>query len=276
VILPVSVPANAERRCLSTHVILTAGKQTVRRPLSLIVSSPFVLSPRLGAQGAEVIIHNQSQATQTGTVACSSKSWPKATTRALNLPAGAEVTVMLPLEASPTEALEVQAEIRAGGQVDRQTLWVRPVILNGSFDNVGSGGRPSDWTYQKPEQASSETVAGNTCLKLVGKPGLFVEGNQQITLLPGVTYQARCRMKRTPGATARATAAVVLFPKSGTERYHYFEKLTKNPDDQWNDYGATFTVGADVSRTALYLYNVNSEATVWYDDVSVSPVERAR
>ncbi|MHB8993632.1 MAG: DUF6259 domain-containing protein [Armatimonadota bacterium] len=273
VIIPVTVPGNAERRCLSTHMILTAGKQTVRRPLSLVVSSPFMLSPRLGVHGAEVTIRNQSQTMQNGTVIFSGKQWPKATIQALSLPAGVEATVVLPLEASPTEALEVQAEIQAGGQVDRQTLWVRPIILNGSFDSVGSGGRPGGWTYQKPAQAFSETVAGNSCLKLIGQPGLFVEGNQQITLLPGVTYQARCRMKRTPGAAARATAAVVLFPKSGGERYRYFEKLTNHPDEEWNDYGITFTVEGDASRMALYLYNVSSEVTVWYDDVSVTPVE---
>jgi hypothetical protein len=170
----------------------------------------------------------------------------------------------------------VQANITAGGQTERQTLWVRPIILNGGFEKIGSGGRPSDWSYQKPEQISAENVEGETCLKLQGKSDGFVEADQPVSLIPGRTYEARCRMKRTAGAAYRATAAVVLFLKASGERAYDLKKLTTNPDDQWNDYGVTFTPGDDFARSSVYLYNVNSAATVWYDAVSVRPVKPAK
>ena len=46
-------------------------------------------------------------------------------------------------------------------------------------------------------------------------------------------------------------------------------KASANPDDQWNEYGTTFTRGEDVRSVSLYLYNVDSDATVWFDAVTV-------
>ena len=77
-------------------------------------------------------------------------------------------------------------------------------------------------------------------------------------------------MRRTPGAGSRIGPCMVLFLKAGGERYRFLEKVTDAPDDQWNEYRVSFAYAEDVRAASLYLYNVSSEATVWFDDVRLS------
>ncbi|MEN6548057.1 MAG: DUF6259 domain-containing protein [Armatimonadia bacterium] len=273
--LPLTATAAAERRCYAGHVILEAAGTKVRRPVELLVVSPFGLSATLKPQGVRVTVINQSQATQEGVLTLKGVPWPAGVKETLKLGPAQTAQVLLPLENAPLDTLSLDAEIQVSGQADQQRLAVRPVVINGGFERAGAGGRPADWSYQGPERVSMETKSpaeGQQCLKLEGQKGVFVEADQTIAVEPGGTYEATCRMHRTAGEGARIGPAVVLFLKAGGERYVYMQKTTKAPDDQWNEYRGTFTVKDDVARVLLYLYNVNSTATAWYDDVRVRPV----
>lgn len=273
--LPISATVSAERRCYSGHVVLQADGTKVRRPVELLVVSPFSLGAALKPQGLCVTVTNQSQAAQEGVLTLRGEAWPAGIRQALKLGPAQTAQVMLPLEKAPSETLALEAEVHSGGQKDEQRLMVRPVVVNGGFERAGAGGRAADWSYQGPDRVSLDTTnpaEGQQCLKLEGQKGVFVEADQTIAVEPGGTYEATCRMRRTAGEGARIGPAVVLFLKAGGERYVYMQKTTQAPDDQWNECRGAFTVKDDVARVLLYLYNVNSTATAWYDDVRVRPV----
>jgi hypothetical protein len=220
------------------------------------------------------MVDNAGASAQTGRLTLAGASWPATVALPLSVAGNsrAEFDVPLPEGTVLAEVVEVTVAIECAGQTDRRSLWLRPVVLNGGFERLSEGDRPAEWQYQQAQQAAADTTepaAGKTCLRLAGNPGLFVEANQPLPVEPGGAYEARCRMRRTPGTTGTVGPAVVLFLRAGGERYERLKKVTNLPDDQWNDYAAGFTVAPDVARVALYLYNVNSDATVWYDEARV-------
>ncbi|MEI6503805.1 MAG: carbohydrate binding domain-containing protein, partial [Armatimonadota bacterium] len=273
--LPLVIPATAERRCYDTHVIVNTPGQAVRRPVQVLVVSPFALSASLAGQNVRVVVRNQSQSAQIGEVTVSGALWDQPISRALQIAPGAETPILLALAQPVTESVTVQARIKSGGQTETRDVTLRPLVLNGGFEVKADGERPAAWSCQSPESVSTTTenpASGQACLKLSGRPGAFVEADQLIPAVVGETYEARCALRRTLGEGARVQPAIVLFAKTGPEQYAYLEKVTDKADDQWNEYAAKFTVGAEVERVAFYLYNVNSTATVWFDDVRVASV----
>ncbi len=274
-LIPLSVAATAPRRCLAGHVRFEGAGVTVRRPLEVLVTSPFETTAALRAGQVHLTVRNIGRSAQTGRVRVEGALWAEAVTLPLSVAGTGKGEFDLPppsAGAALDEPVQLDVAIECGGQTDRQTLGLRPVVLNGGFERAGQGGRPGDWQYQQPQQAASDAAnpaAGKVCLRLDGKPGLFVEADQLLAVEAGRTYEARCRMRRTAGDAPAVGPAVVLFLKAGGERYEHLKKVTNLPDDQWNDYAATFTVAADVARVAFYLYNVNSDVTAWYDEVRV-------
>ena len=272
--LPVATAADMERRCYAGHLVGKTATATVRRPVEVLVVSPFAAQATLEGQSVRVVIGNKSQAAQRAEATISGPLWAQPVTQPLALAPGAEAAVLLPLAQPLTETVSLRAQIKCGGQTDSQDLVIRPLVLNGGFETPGAGGRPAGWSFQAPELAATDDAnpaAGRSSLKLTGKPGAFVEADQMIPAVPGRSYEAHCQMRRTAGPGARIQPAVVLFMKNGPERYAYLEKVTSHPGDQWNEYVAKFTVTDAVDRVALYLYNVNSSATAWFDEVRIVP-----
>ncbi len=275
--LPLATGAGAERRCYRAHLVAKAADTTVRRPVDILVVSPYEVTAGLTGAGVQVRVRNRSQVAQGGQLTVTGSLWDQPHAQPLQVAAGGERDLTLPLARPLTDATALRAEIRHGGQVDGWDLAVRPLVINGGFETAGAGGRPNGWNYQGPAQVSTDTdrpAVGQACLKLTGRPGVFVEADQVLPVAAGQTYEATCRMRRGAGEGARIQPAVVLFMKNGPERYAYLEPRTKLPADQWNEYGVRFTVSAEVARVAIYLYNVNSTATAWFDDVRVAPVDR--
>jgi hypothetical protein len=260
------------RGCVSGHVVLTAASGTVRRPFEALVVSPFSATAALRRSSVHVTVSNAGKASRTGTIAVSGMPWPAPIKRPLSVEAGASAEYDLPVTGPIVEPTTLDVAITIGGETEHQSATIRPVLLNGGFERLGEGGRPSEWEYQQSQQASADTTnpaSGKTCLKLTHAPGLFVEAHQFLSVEAGHAYTARCKLRRTPGTAATIGPIIVFFPKSGGERSIALSKLTNLPDDQWNDYTADFTVADDVARTALYLYDVNSDADVWFDDASI-------
>ncbi|MBI2298170.1 MAG: carbohydrate binding domain-containing protein [Armatimonadetes bacterium] len=273
--LPLTAAAGLERRCYSGHLLVKAQDQTRQRPLDVLVVSPYEVSAALAGQGVQVRVRNHSQVAQSGRLAISGPLWDSSTTQPIRIEASGESTVMLPLARPLTDESAIRAQIQYGDQVDGWDLVVRPWVLNGGFETPGAGARPAGWNFQGPELASTDNdrpAAGKACLKLTGRPGVFVEADQLVPVVAGQTYAASCQMRRSAGEAARVQPAVVLFMKSGPEQYAYLEPRTKQPAAEWNEYFVRFTVPPDVARVAVYLYNVNSTATAWFDEVQVEPV----
>jgi hypothetical protein len=133
-------------------------------------------------------------------------------------------------------------------------------------------GKPSGWVLQGAAQVavvSGSPAQGKACLRLTGKPGLFVEAHQVLRLAPGESVTVRCRMRRTAGTGKTVGPCAVVFPGAGPERYLHLSKTTSAPDEQWNDFAASVTGEAEASTVMLYLYNVDSTATAWFDEVRV-------
>lgn len=277
--LALVAPGGTERRCYSAHIVAKAGGVIVRRPVEVLVTSPFAVSAELGGSGVRVTVRNQSAAAQSGQLTVSGPLWEKPVTQPLALGAKGDVVVTLPLAEALTDGVALQAQIQSEGQTETQELSVQPMVRNPGFETAGSGGRPASWNYQGPEFAFTDAenpAAGKACLKLAGKLGAFVEADQMIPAVVGQGYVARCRMRRSAGEGARVQPAVVLFMKNGPEQYAYLTKATDRPDDQWNEYATHFTVTDQVARVAVYLYNVNSTATAWFDDVRVDQEDGGR
>ena len=272
--LPVAIPADTGRHCYASHLVATTPTVAVRRPVELLVVSPFALTAALAAQGVRISVHNQSQVAQRGEVTVSGALWDKPLTQPLQIAPAGEAVLNLPLSKPLTDAASLVARLQFGGRVDHQELLVRPLVINGGFEVPGGVARPASWNYQGPQLAATDTenpAAGRASLKLTGNPGVFVEADQEIPAAPGQRYVARCQMRRTARQGVRIQPAIVLFMKDGPEQYAYLEKTTNRPDDQWNEYAARFAVTNEVSRVAIYLYNINSTATAWFDEIQVNP-----
>ncbi|MBU0611796.1 MAG: hypothetical protein KKI08_28225, partial [Armatimonadetes bacterium] len=249
--IPLETTPNAERRCRTGHVLFETRDGAVRRPVEVLVTSPFEVSAQLRGQRVQVTLRNVGHTPREGTIILSGEPLPE-TKRPFSVAAAGETTLTIeaPALAAIAAPIACQAAIVLGNVTDTQGFTLRPLVLNGDFENPGAAGRPGAWSFQNAEMASTDGGAaeGQVCLKLQGKPGAFVEADQFIPVREGDTGVAHVKMKRTPGRAGRAAPAVVLFRKQGPERYVYMQKTSKLPDDQWNDYAGAFTVTDDVSR----------------------------
>jgi hypothetical protein len=270
--IPCALPSSTPRGCAADHIRFEGTGFAVRRPVEILCTSPFEASAALQPGKVVLRVRNISRATQSGEVTVSGALWAQPQTEALSIAAGAQTSIdlTLPGGTSIAGAVDLAVDIKCAGQSDHQAVSVRPMVLNGGFERLDGAGRPTEWSYQNAAQAAGDAAgpaSGKTALKLTGKPDAFVEADQVMPCETGRTYTARCKMRRTAGE-GTVGPCIVMFPKAGAERYEHLKKLTDLPDDQWNEYEVTFTVGDDVNRTMFYLYNTNSTATVWYDDVS--------
>ncbi|NLC59089.1 MAG: hypothetical protein GX774_19820 [Armatimonadetes bacterium] len=275
--LPLAIPSEAARGCAHGRVRFAGAGFTVTRPLELLIQSPFQLSAALRGQSVVLTLANRSQAAHQGEITVSGGPWAQPARAPFTLAAGgtARVTLPLPAGAALTDTMEVAATIRAGSQSDRQSLWLAPLVANAGFEQLAADGRPARWDYQNAELITTDTngaAEGERCLKLSGEPSRFVEAHQALTLEPGGTYVARCKLRHTGGPGARIRPAIVFFLNTGEERYVYLEPTSAGPPEEWRDYQARFTAPENARLVALYLYNVHSEATAWYDDVHLEAV----
>jgi len=78
----------------------------------------------------------------------------------------------------------------------------------------------------------------------------------------------RCRLRRSPGTAKTLGPCVVVLMKNGPDKYLHLQKTTAGPDDQWNDFAISVPPDAETRAVMLYLYNVDSTATAWFDEVA--------
>ncbi len=272
--LPVAVPPGAGPGCLRGHVTLRTGAVTVRRPYEVLLRSPFEVTAALRQSHVRLIVTNRSQAAHSGTLEVAGVLWPVPVSRPFSAGAAATTSVELPLAGAsmPTAPVELRVALTCAGRAEAMTAWLSPIVSNGGFEVTGPEGRPASWSYQSGDRATVDpegAAEGKTCLKLAGKRGAFLGAHQSLHVEAGGSYEVRCRMRRSAGTAAAIGPQVVVFPQTGAERYFPLRKVSTLPDEQWNEYALSFTVPVDARDTQVYLYNVNSDATVWFDDVQI-------
>lgn len=274
VVVPVSVPAGIPGTALCGTVRLAGKGVAVRRPMEVLVVSALHVSGRLRKDTVEIVLKNLSSAPRRGTVTAQGKPWSAPQSTGYEVMASATTTVSLPCGPGLLldEPTEVTIRVSGGGPV-AHALWIGPRLQNPGFERADAGGKPAGWQMQNAPQIAVENenpAVGKACLRLIGKPGTFVEAHQALDLEPGEKATVRCQVRRTPGTARTLGPTVVVFAKTGGEKYLPLSKVTAAPDDQWNDYAATVTADPEARALMLYLYNVDSAATAWFDDVRVS------
>jgi hypothetical protein len=272
--LALAVPAGMPRGALVGHMRFAAHGVTVRRPFEVLVRSPLVLSGRLRNRNAEITLRNLSASALEGMIDISGALLPASVSRHFGVAAGSAETVIVGLAEGAVieDATELVARTTVAGQAEVQRLWLQPRLQNCGFERADGMGKPSGWVLQGAAQVavvSGSPAQGKACLRLTGKPGLFVEAHQVLRLAPGESVTVRCRMRRTAGTGKTVGPCAVVFPGAGPERYLHLSKTTSAPDEQWNDFAASVTGEAEASTVMLYLYNVDSTATAWFDEVRV-------
>ena len=186
-------------------------------------------------------------------------------------------TLYMQLPGPLAYATTFDVTLRYGDQQERHSVQVRPELLNPGFERA-VGNRPADWAFQNEDLASLDEenpAEGERSLKLAGKKGAFLEAHQVLNVQPGMPYEVRCKMRRGPGEGRTVGPCVVLYLKAGFERYVHLQKKSNLPADQWNEYVAEFTWTDDARDVMLYMYNVDSDATVWFDDIRLTPLRVA-
>lgn len=269
--LRIQAPGDQPLGSVRGHVRFEGDGFSVRRPAELLVRSPFEVTANLRATTVHVTVTNRSASAHEGVLTVSGPAWETALEWPLDVEGEGHMTVEAPLADVPREPVEMTVRLVSAGLSETRALAVRPLLINGGFERVVDG-RPWGWSYQNPQLVSACTEApaeGAVALRLTGEPGKFLEGNQLLALEQGRSYEARCKLRRTPGAARVLGPCIVLSLHAGGERYVHLKKATDAPDDVWNEYAATFTVTDDVRDVRFYLYNVDSEATAWYDDARV-------
>ncbi len=141
------------------------------------------------------------------------------------------------------------------------------LVVNGGFENgvvqwIGSGAADS-----------VEFKGGKSSLKLdgTGKP-VFIYEMQVIymDMTPLTEYVLSWDSKRTTAGKGKVMAGVLEKAKK-TDTSWTSEHLGKIQEEagKWEHFELKFTTGAEIYDAQVILYNIETEGTVWYDNVSV-------
>ena len=274
-IIPVKAPVEQPMGCVTGTVRFEGFDETIQRPCECLVTSPFEVSGELWQDRLYVDVRNLSSTALTVSIMVRGEGVEKLEETSFKGRGGTRVAVELPRPLLEPATFDVT--LRYGDQEEKHSVQVRPELLNPGFERV-VGNRPADWAFQNEDLASLDhdnPAEGERSLKLAGKKGAFLEAHQPLQVRPGMPYEVRCKVRRGPGVGKTVGPCVVLYLKAGFERYVHLQKETDLPADQWNEYVAEFTWTDDAREVMLYMYNVDSDATVWFDDVRLSPLRVA-
>lgn len=165
----------------------------------------------------------------------------------------------------------------------------RPPILNGSFErNRFRSDVPDYWwgthvdrspkIWGTGEFAIDDSVAadGKHSLRLVGNDKEWRAANLDIQLKPSTRYRFHVQIRRTansPNIYASIWEGRRL-PDGKTDAVaHIAGQQKEGPLNEWQTFETTFTSlpASEQNGCRLYLYNMNTPATVWADDIHLVP-----
>ena len=150
-----------------------------------------------------------------------------------------------------TVRVEVQLTLEDAEPVSR-TFLLTPLVLDGSWEFLGT---------------REEFVAhGQHTLTLPPTESGYQHRVVDFWLEPGRRYRYHVQARRS-GFTARV-AGTLLMVNGETDRFVWKRYgLDRERPDEWQTLTDTFETPPDLTRAGIYLYNVVSPDTAWFDDL---------
>jgi len=179
-----------------------------------------------------------------------------ATALAFDLQPGEAATLRFPVESlrghSYTVRLQASIEREGRPEIAREFLAL-PVAHDASFEGQGT---PSEFAAE-----------GARVLEL-GPSEQYQYGAKRLWLEPGHRYRLQAQARRS-GFNARVhSTAITMAGESGDLPIMRANMDTARPNE-WQTLEYSFETPPDLTRAQLYLYNVESPDTAWFDDVYV-------
>jgi len=145
-------------------------------------------------------------------------------------------------------------------------------VINGSFEDDLKG-----WGLRAPERVAIDTATATTggkSIRLDGSGGAdcFVNAMQGLKLEPATKYILRCDIKRTQFSSGTVSVDVIERDQKDVE--WTYRRCGDRPApgdaaDAWGHYELRFQTSDKLLEAMLMLYNINSGATDWYDNVEL-------
>ena len=172
----------------------------------------------------------------------------------------------------------VQKVVVSDGRASRQSL----ISIGGDFSALKyrlgmpkvSADRELFIDFETPNYPEENPKDGNRAKKLVGN-GKYCYSNVAIGLEPEKTYELEfdmCKTEKCNPADAKCFAMMCNYTADGTlERYVVCAGQKAVPNDgAYHHVKTSFKTGKDVSKPALYIYNIDSaEGVVYLDNLCI-------
>ncbi|MEA3402697.1 MAG: hypothetical protein U9R79_15765 [Armatimonadota bacterium] len=234
---------------------------------------PILRLVRHGEPHVAVTLLNLSAQSQSGTCRVANLSFPEpredeiqAAREQLPLTRSEAQFDLEPREAGtlrfPVESLRrhyytvrLQATIQREGKppIQREFLAL-PIMLDGSFEALGTD--------------SDLAVHGRRVLELGPSMEGYQYAPQRLWVEPGHRYRLQVRSRRT-GFDARVHSTALQVRGESFEGPIERAAVDTDRVDEWQTLEYEFETPDDLTRATLYLYNVESPDTAWFDDVYV-------
>ncbi len=296
--LALRAPENARLGLVDFPVeVSVAGGPRFRKVATVYVEPPVRVTPEwVGPERLRVTVENRSGQMRAGTVSLGIAAGEVRLAggplrRTYRLKPGEKTTLDAGLEGA--YACRVPWAVRGTVTCGRETFPLytpfRPPILNGSLENYrfradipdywwGTHVDRSPKLWGTGEIGIDDQVAadGRRSYRLVGQAKEWRAGNLDIALKPGTRYRFHIRIRRTansPNIYASIWEGRRLPDGKQDAVSHIVGQQKEGPLDEWQTFETTFTSlpAAEQIGCRLYLYNMNTPATAWFDDIRLVP-----
>lgn len=171
--------------------------------------------------------------------------------------AGAAQTLRFPVQSLRRQYYTVRlgATIARDGrpEIAREFLAL-PFALDGSFEGTG--------------ETSDLAVVGSKVLELGPTTEGYLYGARRLWLEPGHRYRISVQARRT-GFTARVHSTAITMATETRDLPIVRANMDTTRPNEWQTLSYELETPPDFTRAQLYLYNVESPDTAWFDDVLV-------
>ncbi|MCC6580690.1 MAG: hypothetical protein IT440_09625, partial [Phycisphaeraceae bacterium] len=289
--IPFTVASNAAFDVHDVHAAVKAGEQTTKRCAMMGVCRPVQASlDWINHTTIQLSARNVSSKPVDADVKLilPSPAQTQAVKAPVRIEAGQTWTHVYELATAQGVLTreDVRAELAYGGITSAAHELMQPPLINGGFEQCSAhDGQPDYWGYRVPAPArpvpmldTDQHVEGKQSLRIDPLPGIKTNymRTSMLYLLPDTTYRLRLAVRRSanhPGIYIHLMNHHATNGKFSTVNVVLGSETTA-PVNTWKHYEKVFTTTNVVTPFTLILIN-NSEgaATVWFDDVSIEPVE---
>jgi len=152
-----------------------------------------------------------------------------------------------------TVRVAVKVDMGPNARITR-TFFVTPLVLDGSWEVRGT-----------PEETAPD---GERTLTLPPTDSGYLHQLVDIWAEPDRRYRLQVKAKRS-GFTAKVWGTLLMVTDPTTRCVWEYRKLDKNRPGEWQTLTYEFRTPRELTRAGIYLYNVVSPDTAWFDDLYV-------